>query len=98
MVEFANLTKEEHVTLLRPVLRRAYVLLSIETELNPDFYVELEMDLLAIHFHTPLDFKTLLATDNGNFLHGITGIQSNIDRETGLLLNCFHPRTTVKSK
>lgn len=51
------------------------------------------MDLSATHANgCPLDFAKLLAADDFNFGHDVSGIMRNIDRLTGKLGNCFVPR------
>ena len=53
----------------------------------------LDMDLTAVHVSgCPLDFEKLLAFDEQDFLHDISGITIHIDRTTGELQNCFFPR------
>ncbi len=52
------------------------------------------MDITATHCNgTPLDLEKLLAADKFNFYHDIQGIQRHLNRDTGKLMNCFHPRT-----
>lgn len=51
------------------------------------------MDLIACHFEAQkLRLDDLLAADDANFAHDIGGINKNLDRENGKLLNCFTPR------
>lgn len=51
------------------------------------------MDIDACHCNgCPLRLQDLLAADEGNFSHDAFGIRANIDRTTGKLQNCFHPR------
>ena len=40
-----------------------------------------------------IDFSRLLGFDDFSFTHDITGIISCMDRTTGLLTNCFVPRS-----
>lgn len=42
----------------------------------------------------PLKLNDLLEAQNSEFLHDISGIQNNINRQTGKLENCFRPRYT----
>lgn len=54
---------------------------------------KLQMDLAGCHISgCPLDFAKLLDFASDDFVHDITGIQANIDRRSGKLLNCFLPR------
>lgn len=51
------------------------------------------MDVTACHANAcALDFKRLLTADNFTFLHDLSGIGKNLDRNTGQLLNHFLPR------
>lgn len=52
----------------------------------------LSMDLEATHNDCALDFKKLLAADDFNFWHDISGILGCLDRQTGKLKNHFLPR------
>lgn len=54
---------------------------------------DLLMDLTACHANgCRLRLKDLLAADEFNFWHDISGIQNCIDRETGRLTSRFLPR------
>jgi hypothetical protein len=58
-----------------------------------DQRITLMMDLEACHANgCPMDFAKLLAADEFNFWHDITGIQRRIDRRTGELTAHFRPR------
>jgi hypothetical protein len=58
---------------------------------------DLEMDITAAHLNgCPLDLSKLLAAPMLDFAHDIFGIQRHIDRNTGKLLDCFLPRSSVK--
>jgi hypothetical protein len=58
--------------------------------------VSLSMDITAAHCNgSPLDLDKLLAADNFNFLHDVSGIARHINRETGELENCFVPRCAI---
>ena len=59
---------------------------------NPDFFLNLTMDLAAAHIACPLNLEKLLKADNFNFLHDIEGIRRYIDRNTGKMKKCFLPR------
>lgn len=59
-------------------------------------YKTIVMDVVAAHISgCRLKLKDLLKADRFNFLHDICGINENLDRETGDLLNCFLPRYAV---
>ena len=51
------------------------------------------MDITAVHFGgCKLRLDDMLAADEFNFIHDITGINRNLDRDSGTLANCFRPR------
>ena len=50
------------------------------------------MDLLAVRNRYGLDLAALLASDDLNFAHDITGIAIYLNRRTGELTDCFMPR------
>jgi len=58
--------------------------------------ITLYMDLSVVHWFTPLRLADLLAADEANFVHDISGITRHLDRETGKLMNHFSPRYTAK--
>jgi hypothetical protein len=61
--------------------------------------INLMMDLLAadgVNGNPPIDWDRLLAADYFNFMHDIGGICRHMNRETGVLGNCFVPRCTLK--
>ncbi len=55
--------------------------------------VQTVKDLAATHASgVPLRLDRLLAFPDDDLCHDVFGIATNIDRETGKLLNCFLPR------
>lgn len=60
------------------------------------------MDLDAVHSNgCPMDFEKLLAADDFNFTHDISGIRNCLDRDdnsktAGKLLNHFLPRCALR--
>lgn len=55
--------------------------------------LDTQMNLSATNANgCKLDFDKLLAADDFNFMHDITGINRHLDRETGKLGGCFLPR------
>ena len=50
------------------------------------------MDISAADEDCPLKLQELLDADYENFVHDITGIRANINRQTKKLENCFLPR------
>jgi hypothetical protein len=58
-------------------------------------YVEIQMDLTAVHANgCPMDFKKLESFDDFNFMHDIVGIRDCLDRRSGKLLRNFSPRAS----
>lgn len=60
-----------------------------------DDKTSLMMDLECVTRTFCLDLEGLLAADDFNFLHDVTGIQMNLNRKTLLLENNFIPRHTT---
>lgn len=61
--------------------------------------INLVMDLTAadgVNGNAPLDWDRLLAADDFNFMHDLSGISRHIDRRTGRLGGHFCPRLTLK--
>lgn len=55
--------------------------------------INLSMDLTAAKHSMPeLDFDSLLGFKDADFLHDVSGIIRNLNRETGMLENHFLPR------
>lgn len=50
------------------------------------------LDIENANKQYPLDLDAMLAADDSNFVHDFFGIRTNMDRQTGLLANCFVPR------
>ena len=76
--------------LITKITKRAFTLFQeLGYGVNP---MTVSMDLEVVHGTIGLQLNEMLEADNGNFMHDITGIYSNIDRETGELKNYFSPR------
>ena len=88
MINWNGLKKEESVTILKIVVRAKKLIPELPT-------LDTNMDIGATHIKNKLDLDKLLKFDDSNFLHDITGITYNIDRETGELENCFLPRCSA---
>ena len=55
------------------------------------------MDLVVCHTHgCPLDWDALLNADRFTLMHDITGIAQHLNRDNGVLQNCFLPRCARK--
>ena len=58
--------------------------------------LDIMMDVVATHCNgSPLRLGDLLAANDFNFLHDISGIAKHLNRETGQLENCFRPRFSL---
>lgn len=55
---------------------------------------DIEMDLAAVHHHTPLRLEELAVAEEWEFVHDIAGITRHLNRRTGELENAFLPRFT----
>ncbi|TGV61090.1 hypothetical protein EN784_01435 [bacterium M00.F.Ca.ET.141.01.1.1] len=59
--------------------------------------LDIQMDLLATHASgCPMDFDRLLAADDFNLMHDVSGIARHLDRDTGELTGYFLPRFAAK--
>ena len=55
--------------------------------------LDMFMDVTAVHLNgNPLRLKDMLAADDFNFAHDMSGICNCLDRATGQLTNSFSPR------
>jgi len=80
MVQFKHLSLEQEKAIMNRV----------GSKVRDHF--SLSMDLAAANADCGMDVVKLIAFDDFNFWHDITGIMANINRETGKLENCFVPR------
>ena len=80
----------------KATLNEANTIQAIADRAKPKNRLSFAMDLEAAHSNgCPLDFQKLKDFDDFNFWHDVNGIQRNIDRRTGKLLNCFVPRCAL---
>lgn len=68
--------------------------------ISPEFMgdpdrMTLRMDLEVAHFDIPLDLPRLLDFKEYDFWHDIVGIRSHLNRDSGVLENCFLPRCSI---
>jgi hypothetical protein len=55
--------------------------------------LDIDMDIVATHCNgNPLRLADLLAADDFNLMHDVSGIARHLNRENGKLENCFLPR------
>jgi len=83
MIDWSKISKEE-IRLTMKIINRAK---EIRSDLDK---AKALMDLQACHISCPLDLERML--EGADFMHDIGGIQAHINRETGELEDCFHPR------
>lgn len=95
IVEMARLTADEKEQVGR-IIERVRKLAKSGNPVYTCNMGDLEMDLRAVHAHTPIDFAALEMMDAFEFAHDISGIDAHIDRLTGALRNCFVPRCAVR--
>lgn len=88
-VEFADFTKDEGETVLRIVDRAVKMAKKTGGRIDE---LSLHMDIAATHASNPLRLDDLEKADDFNFVHDIYGIMRHLDRNTGLLTDCFVPR------
>lgn len=84
------LTEEERKTVRKIAMLAAH-----------DLRMSTEMDLYAVHALHGLDLDRMLEASTSeetamkySVMHDFVGIQTNLDRNTGEILNCFVPRFT----
>ncbi len=96
MVSFASLTADDWALVDRIVDRAQAIFDRHPPHPGASFdRVTFEMDIAAVHAHTPLNFNAWLDADDFNFVHDWVGIQHHIDRTTGRLTGHFLPRFAV---
>lgn len=79
--------------IIRAIARRARDLY-LEHEIDRSAF-DIDMDITATHCNgNPLRLNDLLAADDFNLLHDVSGIAHHLDRETGKLGGHFLPRFT----
>lgn len=58
--------------------------------------LDIVMDITACHLNgNPLDLNKFLNFEEFDFIHDVLGIRKNMNRNTGVLGNCFLPRCTL---
>lgn len=81
---------EQDVKSITSVVKRAKL---IKSDINNRL---LTMDLIVCHSNgCKLNFDLLLQFDDLDFTHDIDGIQKYINRDNGLLTDCFQPRCVL---
>lgn len=89
-------TTPAEAKLISKIADRAIEIVGKISGATPD-KLDIQMDLSAAHSNgCPIDFKKLLAADDFNLLHDVSGIGSHLNRKTGKLMNHFSPRCSLK--
>jgi len=94
--EILSKTSQEDLNLIEKISDKAWKYYSKKNVPLDD--ISLEMDLVSAHNTTKLDLNKLLEFDDFNFLHDISGIMKNLDRDKLELKNCFLPRCSKGTK
>jgi hypothetical protein len=84
-----DISKEDSL-IIGKIAQRAVKLLGTD-------FIDTSMDITAVHLNdTPLRLNDLLNADDFNFAHDVNGIAGHLNRQTGMLMNCFLPRFSGK--
>ena len=87
MIDWSKSTKEDTLMAMKVVERYEKV------SSQPVDRQAVLMDLEVTNICCPLDWQKLLDFRAEDFLHDIFGIFRHIDREKGVLTDCFCPRS-----
>lgn len=87
MVKFATLSPSEQRAVNTIITRYNAIVPNAPESLDT------EMDICAVHHHTPMDLRGLSEADDFTLVHDISGIAAHINRNTGKLERCFLPRS-----
>ena len=93
-VQLAVLNEDEN-RIMQKILRRAEQL-GVKNKKGRFDAMSLEMDLLAVHARTPLCLTALANSGSFTFLCDVLGIVRHLNRRTGVLEDCFVPRSTAR--
>lgn len=91
-----NLTSDQFTAVSRIVDRYAALIRCTDSTARVR-RLDLHMDLAACHNTNPLDLEALAIAADADFRHDVFGIQAHLNRETGILENCFVPRYSAKA-
>lgn len=98
MIDWGKLNNEE-MLIISKIADRYIKMFSVFSRANKADKQDVEMDLTACHItDCKLDLQKILEADDYNFAHDVVGIRTNLDRDTGKLLNCFLPKCIINSK
>ncbi len=90
IIDKCKVTKEESQQIIDIMLRAASLM---NFERRGASRMEVVMDLTVCHcLGCPLDLGGLLKANCGDLVHDVSGIMTHINRESGLLEDCFTPR------
>jgi len=85
-----DLTKKAELDIISAICNRA-----LKASPGIGKKLDLFMDIDYAHQDSPMDLQKLLDFDDGNFMHDVTGIVANFNRQTKTMDNCFLPRSSV---
>lgn len=89
-ISFKVNSKTEAITINKIAHRAVALAASVGVDYR---LMDADMDITACHVNgCPLKLDELLAADNSNFSHDVFGIRRHLNRESGLLEDCFSPR------
>ncbi len=90
----AAITHTEQFNLISNIAKRALPMM--REHIKKISHLDIIMDIDYTNKVIPLDLQKFLYFDNFNFMHDITGIYVNFNRETLEMENCFRPRCAAK--
>ena len=88
MIDWNKATRDELITIKAIALRS-------KNSGNTRDFMDIQMDIQAVHTVCKLDLRKLLTADDFNFDHDIYGIERHLNRSTGELENFFVPRCVL---
>jgi len=96
MKEVSFKVSDTDAKIIDKILRRAWAIDWLRASYEDQ--ISMRMDVTAVHANgNPLRLADLLAADDFNFAHDMSGICNCLDRSTGKLLRNFRPRFSVSA-
>ena len=91
VAKFASFTSEE-IKAVERILDRIHPILRRALKQDAPSRLDLMMDLSATHALLPIDLVGLAEAEDYDLSHDVCGIVRHLDRETGVMGDCFVPR------
>ena len=88
-----NHTTDEDEAIIKRIANRAWDEECVREVYDGD-KLSLVIDLTFCNYSNPLRLQEMLESSDFNFLHDVLGIAKHLNRDTGLLTDCFSPRFT----